>query len=383
MDLGKRLAWLLSALMVAAGCNDDSDKLPASGKGTFVDYGYIPQQVDMESGALFQAALYYQNTVYVATSDGLWKNDLATKTWTRAGLEGKDLICIYQHSGQPQTFFAGLGYNNSPETRTVYISTDGCQTWNPATSPVYDNLDNRYEPYVCFAARPGYPNHIFANVGGGAMMAISKDGGQTWDRTNYAEESYMGYPCAIAFLPNDADHVYQSGEAPLDVSWLAKIEIDATDPVRQTSRTELFGIDDWENRRCNQLSFFSGVPNTLYVGQEGALSKVTGNTFKFIFKSPIDEGDEGHDLPYSYIKGIWVDGENPKHLLFGGRTQEEMSDLRLYETFDEGKTIAHISDPMGMRDPDVVEILDTDTYPVVVVYDAAQSKVRLLMYQYK
>lgn len=369
------------ALTVVAGCNDDSDKLPVPGNGTLVDYGYIPQQVDMENGASFQAAVYYQNAVYVATSDGLWKNELATKTWSRAGLEGKDVICVYQHPGRPQTFFAGLGYHNGPDVKTVYISTDGCQTWNPASAPVYDNLDNRYEPYVCFAARPGHPDQIFANLAGGAMMAVSKDGGQTWNRSDYAEESYMGYPCVIAFLPNDANHVYQSGEAPLDVSWLAKIEIDPADPVRQKGRTELFGLDEWENRRCNQLSVFPGLPNTLYVGQEGALSKVTGNKFKFVFKVPIGEHETGHDLPYSYIKGIWVDKSNPSHLLFGGRTQDEMSDLRLYETYNEGKTIAHISDPLGMTEPDVVEILDTGTHPVLVVYDVAQSKVRLLMYQ--
>ena len=61
----------------------------------------------------------------------------------------------------------------------------------------------------------------------------------------------------------------------------------------------VIGLEDWENRRPTELKTFPFEPNSLYVGKEGALSKITGETSEFIYQA-----EEGDDIPYSYISGF-------------------------------------------------------------------------------
>lgn len=111
------------------------------------------------------------------------------------------------------------------------------------------------------------------------------------------------------------------------------------------------------------------------------LSKVTGNETKFIFK--INDGQD-YVYPPAYIKGIWVDSDDPNHILFGGAPQA-LSDgcdcLSLFETYNEGATIIHIKDKLGMDFPMVIKILPTTTYPLILLTDRTTKKLKLIRYQ--
>jgi hypothetical protein len=367
---------ILIALLIMVCCKKDKNLKPdlVAGAGTFIDYGSIPEKVF--ASYYFQTAFYFNETIYIGTTNGIWKNDLKTRTWSRSGLVGRKITCVYQHPVYADTFFAGVESDNTATAKTLYISNDRGLSWSAAKSPVYDNLENRFENYVCIAVRPGEPDHIYANLENGAMIAVSKDRGQTWVRMNYYPESYIGDACCIAFLPGDGNRIFQGAEAPLDDAWLATYDIDNQDPAILKNLTKIVDMKTWSNRRPNQICAFSYLPNNLYVGLEGALSKVNGNKNQFIFKS-----DNGENFPYSYIKGLWVDPEDSKHLLFGGATKLPMNDLRLFETCDEGLTIYHFTDPLLMEDPGVLEILNTNTYPAIIVSDPSNMEIRLLLYR--
>ena len=112
---------------------------------------------------------------------------------------------------------------------------------------------------------------------------------------------------------------------------------------------------------------------------EGALSKVEGTQSTYLYKG----GEAPHHFPYTYIKGIWMNPSNKKHLIFGGGINGENTSLSLYETPDEGVTIHHISDKLGMTDPEIIDIVATDHYPALLIRDNGNNrKMRLMLYKY-
>jgi len=353
------------------GCESNKEMTP--GKGTFIDYGFIPADLDVT--AEFQSMIFNDGDLFIATTDGIWKCNLATGQWLRSGLEGKYVTAIYKHPDITNSFFAGVSTDYTSSVKTLYLSDDGGESWHAAENPVYNSLDGCYEDFECFAVRPGHPQQIYANLIGGSMIAVSTDGGENWTRMNNETESYIGYPCNIVFLPDNADIIFQGAEAPLDCARLGSYSISSTDPVTLEDFTTIVGLETWSNRRPNELQTYDFTGNSLYVGQEGALSKVTGTLNKFIFKS------EDDNYPYTYIKGIWVDPENPKHLLFGGLLNNEIQPMQLYETYDEGETIYRFTDKCGLENPIVWEIVPTSTYPAILLSDKDINKVKVVLYK--
>ncbi len=245
----------------------------------------------------------------------------------------------------------------------------------PAIQPVYDNHNHRYEAYVCFAARPGHPDHIYANLENGKTIAISTDGGYIWTRMNDMDYSFFGYQSNIAFLPGFPDVIFQGSETPWDFAWLGRYEIDNANPVVLGKFTTIIDAETWSNRRPKKLMTYEHTPGSLYVGQEGALSKVTGTTNKFIFKRNVGE------FPYTYVYGIWVNPRRTDHILFGGGLNNIEQPLQLFETTDEGATIHQFTDKMGLENPVVMDIIHTEHYPAILLNDRGADKVKLVLYR--
>ncbi|WP_221393020.1 glycoside hydrolase [Dyadobacter sp. NIV53] len=374
----------ITLLSVTASCNnDDNDNdNPQPGTSTLIDHGYIPVTVDGHSEFAsneFQLAAYNNNFVFVATSDGLWKNNLTTKEWSRSGFEGKKVSCIFRHPTVGNKLFAGIKLSENATEKSLFISNDGGITWTAAESPVHNDLDNIYETYVSMAVRPNNPDHIYANLEGGAMIAVSTDGGKNWKRMNNAMDSYFGYQSNIVFLPNNSSQIFQGSENPLDDAWLGRYDIDAKNPVLLSNFTKVVDMSVFGNRRPVELQTNAYSGNSIYVGQEGALTKVTGTTTKFIFKAD----EENAKLPYAYIYGIWVDPNDTNHILFGGAINGDQTSLSLFETFDEGKAITQLTGSSTLANAEVRKIVATNTYPAIVVYEPGTKKTRLLLYKSK
>ncbi|TVQ11254.1 MAG: hypothetical protein EA361_12865 [Bacteroidetes bacterium] len=364
-------------IMISCSKNDESlYNTPISGKGSFTDHGFIPAILSAGPDvAEFQSIIYYDDYVFVATSDGIWKNHLPTREWSRSGLDGKVITAIYNHPEIAGRFFAGVGSDLSPLFKTLYISNDGGMRWVPATRPVYDNHNHRYEAYVCFAARPGHPDHVYANLENGKTIAISTDGGYNWTRMNDMDYSYFGYQSNIAFLHENQNTIYQGSETPMDFAWLGRYEIDNDNPVVLDKFTTIIDIETWSNRRPKKLMTYQHTPGSLYVGQEGALSKVTGSTNKFIFKRNVGE------FPYTYMYGIWVNPNKTDHILFGGGLNDNEQPMQLFETSDEGTTIHRFTDKMGLENPVVMDIIQAKNYPAILLNDKGADRVKLVLYK--
>lgn len=372
------LVLIFFTLLMLNSCGDDDVDNQIPSQGNFIDHGFIPIDVEMTySTTPFQSAIYNGGEVLVATSDGLWRNELTTKEWSRAGFEGMEVTLIFKHPTIENKLFAGIRSTEDNPVKTLHMSEDGGQTWQGVENPILLSTGG-YENYMCLAVRPGHPDQIYANMEGGAMIAISLDGGMNWERMNYEEEEHFGYTSNIAFLPEDPHHIFQGSENPLDVAWLARYDINASDPVLLENFTTLMGLDNWGNRRPTELKTFSFEPNALYVGQEGALSKITGETSEYIFRA-----NEGEDTPYSYIYGIWVNPDNTNHIIFGGSLNHNVQPMSLYETSRDGNTVNRIKDKLGLDNPQIFEIIHTDTYPAIVINDFGRMRVKLVLYNYK
>lgn len=365
--------------LLLTGCEaDEEDKYPPVVEGTFIDHGFIPADVEIRSYITpFQSAIFHNGKVFVATSDGLWKNDLTTKEWSRAGFQGMEITLIYKHPYFEDVLFAGIRSSGDNTVKTLHISEDGGLTWQAVENPL-PLVGGGFENYTCLAVRPGHPQQIFANMEGGAMIAISLDGGMNWERMNYQEEQYLGYTSTIAFLPEDPNHIFQGSENPMDIAWLARYEINDSDPVMLENYTVIVGLKEWGNRRPNEMKTYSFEPHSLYIGQEGALSKLTGESLEYIYRAK--DGDE--NFPYSYIYAIWVNPENPKHLIFGGSVNYSEQLMSLYETSRDGNAVHRFEDKLGFDNPEVIEIVHTDTYPAIIINEMGKKRVKLFLYDF-
>jgi hypothetical protein len=369
----------LAAIFVLSVSGCEPDNVNELGKGIFIDFGFIPNEVAVV--APFQSMIFSDGFVFVATSDGIWKCNLSDGKWDRSGLEGKSITSLFRHPDVLSKFFASVSTDHTSDYKTLYISTDGGSTWQEATNPIYDNINNCYENYGCFAVRPGYPQQVYANLSG-LTIAISIDGGENWTRMNHAVQSNSGgYESNIAFLPGNGDTIFQGAEAWLDCAWLIRYEVNSSDPVILENFKLVIDEHTWGNRRPNDLQTFNYTGNNLYVGLEGALAKVTGTTNKFIFKSDLYDLRTRLDqtIQYSYIRALWVDPNNINHILFGGSLNYNVQPMQLYETYNEGGSIFRYSDKAGLENPMVCDIISTETYPAVLLQDMNLGKVKLLL----
>ncbi|HET9430184.1 MAG TPA: hypothetical protein VFO70_03355, partial [Chitinophagaceae bacterium] len=261
--MNKRVILFLTLCTLTTACNKDQNPAPAA---NFIDYGYTAPSTF--TGA--HQMIYYDGTIFAGTDDGIWKINLTEKAWKRAGLDGKKITCLYSHPAVAGKFFAGVASQGSTD-KSLYISNDAGANWLTAQNPVFDSGNNRFETYYDIKARPGFPLQVFANLSG-ATIAVSRDGGITWNRQNYATDSYFGIDCSISFLENNPNVIYQGAEAPLDHAWLGKYPIDPDDPVMMGPLDQIIGKNyEWSNKRPNCIETFGSNPGVLYVGMEGAL----------------------------------------------------------------------------------------------------------------
>lgn len=344
--------------------------------GTFIDHGFIPATLQSGHTSEFQSAIYNNGCVFVATTDGIWKNDLSTKQWSISGLQGKTITALFKHPTIANAFYAGVASDYSDSAKTCYLSDDGGNSWHTANNPIFWTLENRYENYLCFAVRPGYPNHIYCNTEGGSHIAISTDGGENWVRMNNMTGSIFGYQSVIAFSPLQSNSIYQGSELPLDDAWLGRYDIDTSNVTLLNNFIKVIDNTIFGNRRPTEIKFFQNTGETIYVGQEGALSKISGNSHNFIYKSNSEP-----TKPYSYIYAIWVNPSDTNHILFGGALNNPVQPMQLYETYDEGVTFHRYTNLLGTSNPEIREIISTNTYPAILINDRNANKVKLVLFK--
>jgi hypothetical protein len=203
-------------------------------------------------------------------------------------------------------------------------------------------------------------------------VAISTDGGQNWVLANGETEVFFGDPCVIHVPASAPGKLFQGCEAPLDIAWVATQDIDPADPFTLANFNFVAGGPDLalENRRPNGMASGPARPGTLYVGLEGALIALDQDGFDFVFRA----SQEGSDSPYVYVGAIWLDPEDPDHLVFGGGINGENAALSLFETRDHGQTLREVRAPARLTDPAVEQVAPAGDGLAVLVSEAADPQ---------
>lgn len=169
------------------------------------------------------------NTIYVGTGetwtrnsvslgDGIYKSKDGGQTWNKLPFEGSERVSnIIVHPDNKDVLYVGeLGalWGDS-ETRGVYKSTDGGQTWN--------NLLYIDQKTGCseLAIDPNNPDILYASMwefrrtawsfsSGGTKSGLFKsiDGGQTWNKIHNGFPSGQLGRIAFAVAPSNSDILY-------------------------------------------------------------------------------------------------------------------------------------------------------------------------------
>jgi photosystem II stability/assembly factor-like uncharacterized protein len=262
----------------------------------------------------------------VAFGDGVYKSLDGGQNWTNVGLEDSAHIGMITIDPRDSdvVFVAAMGpLWNSGGDRGLYKTTDGGETWERVLH-VSDNtgiheihMDPR-DPDVLYAAAYQRRRHVWTLINGGPESGIYKstDGGATWrELAEGLPEVDMG-KIGMDISPVDPDVIYAVIEAQRDEGGF----------FRSTDRGET-----WEK----MSDYVSGSPqyyNEIFADPHDVDRVYAMDTFMHV---TVDGGATfdrvGEDEKHVDNHALWIDPDNPDHLLIG-------CDGGLYETFDRGTT---------------------------------------------
>ena len=200
--------------------------------------------------------------------------------WRRAGLYGADVRALIVDQASPDTFYLGTSGGE------VYVSTDGAKSWSsprngiPFPNYVVDNL---------LLDRDGRLWAACWGLWGGGVIAVSADGGATWERRDAGLEDFSVR--AIAVDPNDAKYVVVGGltgvyrSADAGATW---------EKISDQINVESLAIDPRNKER-------------IYVGtwRQGWRTDDGGKSWKHIAEGMVLDTD---------MFSITIDGKNPDNI---------------------------------------------------------------------
>ena len=350
-----RLIWAL-IVCILSSCHDDGDE-------TWRSLGIVPAPASTELN--HTPLLVAGDRVFVGTRDGIWSRPLDNSgDWQQVGLEGVSVFATRQDPVLENSLFAAGQPVTDLDAAPFYRSDDAGNTWIASASWPRNLFDQSTEPFFDIAIAPDDSNRLYANLSG-PSVGISTDGGMTWALANGETEVFFGDSCVMHVLASTPGTLFQGCEAPLDNAWVATQDIDPANPFSLTNFTFVAGGPDFalENRRPNSFASGPARPGTLYAGLEGALIALDESGFEFVFHAA--EGST--NPPYAYITAIWLDPDDPDHLVFGGGVNGENSVLSLFETRDHGATIRRIRPQRHLSDPSVEQIVQIDDDSLAVL----------------
>jgi photosystem II stability/assembly factor-like uncharacterized protein len=124
----------------------------------------------------------------------------ASAQWRRAGLYGADVRALIADPAAPDTLYLGTSGGE------IYVSRDGAKSW---TNPRYGVPFPQYIVDNLVLDREGKLWAACWGLWGGGVIAVSKDGGRTWERRDAGLEDFSVR--AIAIDPNDANVIVAGG----------------------------------------------------------------------------------------------------------------------------------------------------------------------------
>ncbi len=271
---------------------------------------------------------------YVVPGDGVYKSEDGGKTWTNKGLkESQHIGAIVVHPQHPNTVWvAAYGpHRTSGGDRGVFKTTDGGKTWANVLHPS-DNtgcwelhMDPR-NPDVLYAVAHQRQRYLSISVMGGDESGIYKttDGGTTWKRLEGGLPQKMVGRIGMALSPVDPDRLY------------AVVEAKEKEKKEKKERGTYASTDagaSW-TRVGDYVSTYPNYCQKVFCDPKN-IDRVYG--MDMFNQVSIDGGKSwsrlGEDKKHVDNHVLWIDPEDPRHMLSG-------NDGGLYESFDRAATWA-------------------------------------------
>lgn len=267
-----------------------------------------------------------RNQRSVGYGDGLYRSQDGGRTWTHMGLKTSEHLAkvIVDPRNSDVVLVAAQGpLWKAGGERGLYRTTDGGKTWKAVLTVdehtgVTDVVMDPRNPDILVAATHQRRRHVWGIVHGGPGSALwkSTDGGLTWRKLATGLPGEELGRIGLAFSPVQPGLVYAAVEAANQAGGLFR---------------SLDGGESWEKRS----GFHSG--STQYYQRLIADPRVADRLYATdVFLQVSEDGGKtwkqaGEKHKHVDNHALWIDPENPDHLLNG-------NDGGLYETWDRCAT---------------------------------------------
>jgi len=285
----------------------------------------------------------YRNGFYLSTDGGVnWQRTLRGRP--------RDLAI---HPTNPQILYVGMTLVDVSDTATgpggVYKSLDGGATWLPA--PVFTATTASLSD-VRVAVTPAAPERIYVISGSRTSIRvdIGDNGGLLWTNKplNAVDPGQFGYNSYIYVSPNDPDTIYVGTRDVYKTTdggdnWTNLSRNFVHNPANTTNPYPYSPFNSTTHPDQQAFAFDPGQPNTIYVGNDGGISRSTngGQTFSSLNAS----------LTLTQFVGISMHPTDPS-ISYGG-TQDNGTQLRIantntwreFSSGDGGRSIVNAANP--------------------------------------
>jgi photosystem II stability/assembly factor-like uncharacterized protein len=261
----------------------------------------------------------------VAYGDGVYKSEDGGRSWTNAGLRNSEHIgrIVINPKDSDTVYVAAQGpLWSQGGDRGLYKTADGGKTWNQVlqiseNTGVTDVVLDPRNPDVIVASAYQRRRHFFTLIDGGPECAIhrSTDGGKTWKKVNTGLPDDELGRIGLAISPVNPEILYAN--------------VEAANGHGGIFRSADNGVT-WQKR----MDYNAGA---MYYGDIFADPASVDRLYipDVVFQVSDDGGKSMHALGQRSMHVdnhiIWVDPDNPDHLLVG-------NDGGLYRSFDRGAT---------------------------------------------
>jgi len=329
-------------------------------RGTFTDLGFPAEATP--PGDHHMAVAARDSEVLVGTGDGVWRRPIdGSGGWERSGLDGRQVRYLLPILGSGYVLAATgtYGTRSSNQLGSFHRSEDGGHSWLTGGRFTFEDIDGpHYIPMTNVVRQPGPEGDgigvLYANVTG-ASIVRSSDGGANWEYLlgSESENNSEFWHDGCAFhIPAWADRL-DIGCRTATVGFFSWIDISSrSGPLGQGHALVPISASLFdETDDPAMLTSASQRPEVVLAAHSRGVVRLSDDTWTLICplggKAVDNMCSELGFRTEAPINTIWIDPCDPSHQEFGGGGPE--GSFGLYETFDDGQTMASIAVPESLN----------------------------------